>query len=415
MAGNNEDPAMTLMLIMAILGVMAWGVWSLFRAEFLEFIRYFRLIEIWVLGLFDDHARACATWLRVAQVTNEVPTVAAVGAAHACFGAGEIESLKSTQDKMLFYTITPASLGYIGQLVGSYTKWLLITACAGVAYYALYKSDRNKFRTTYNLESFINIQARVWPVIAPIVKFNPSKASSRILGTVVPRKIPIFAEALAPEEWLAYHNIPVVKGIPVREAVYNALVLQLGPRWTGPDDLPPYIQALLAAFALKGVQKREESDKLLGDLSLCWTDKTGFHMTPELAAEIKKILKDPAIGGKAMEVAARGAYRITSLLATLKWARFMGGVLASAQFLWLRGVDRDLWYALNNLGRRSFHSEGAGAIAHFMAEDIAQKPLIAPRLETAIATINKYLSDSGAQIPASESSAPLLVSSQKTR
>jgi intracellular multiplication protein IcmP len=71
----------------------------------------------------------------------------------------------------------------------------------------------------------------------------------------------------------------------------------------------------------------------------------------------------------------------------------MGGVLAPAQFLWLRGVDRNLWYALNNLGRRSFHSEGMGAMAHFMAEQAAKKPLPIPRVDTAIITLNQFLSD----------------------
>ena len=68
----------------------------------------------------------------------------------------------------------------------------------------------------------------------------------------------------------------------------------------------------------------------------------------------------------------------------------MGGVLAPAQFLWVRGADRNLWYPLNNQGRRSFHTEGAGAMAHFMAELNAKKPLPMARLDTAIMSLNQY-------------------------
>jgi intracellular multiplication protein IcmP len=82
----------------------------------------------------------------------------------------------------------------------------------------------------------------------------------------------------------------------------------------------------------------------------------------------------------------------------------MGGVLAAAQFLWLRGVDRDLWYSLNNLGRRSFHSEGAGALAHYMAEDIAGKAVPGARLETAIGALNQYLAANQPKIPPREES-----------
>lgn len=44
------------------------------------------------------------------------------------------------------------------------------------------------------------------------------------------------------------------------------------------------------------------------------------------------------------------------------------GALPSAAFTWLKVVDRPLWYALNNLGRETFHVEGLAAIAHYEAE-----------------------------------------------
>jgi intracellular multiplication protein IcmP len=167
--------------------------------------------------------------------------------------------------------------------------------------------------------------------------------------------------------------------------------------------LPDYIEGLLAAFALMGSQKRDESEGLLNQLSLSWTAQKGFKPSSELMSKIHKILKDPEVGGKALEIANLHAYRTTAVLDILRWARWMGGVLAPAYFLWLRGHDRTLWYALNNLGRRSFHSEGAGAIAHYMAEQNAKKPLPIPRIDTAIVTLNQYMSSpNAAAIPPRE-------------
>ena len=185
----------------------------------------------------------------------------------------------------------------------------------------------------------------------------------------------------------------MTNGIPDREAARRALLLQLGPRWNGIEGQPSHIRALYAAFALKGVQKREESDDLLGRLSTCWTLGKGFKMTADIAAEIEKLVRDPAVGGEANKIAAQHAYRTTAMLGVLKWGRWMGGVLASAQFLWVRAADRGLWYPLNNLGRRSFHVEGSGAIAHFMAEQNAKKPLSIPRIDTAIVALNQFLAD----------------------
>jgi len=400
MAGNNNnmDPTVTLVLFFGIIGVMIWGLWYVFKLDILEFIRYIRMAEITLLIPFDDRAPACFKWLQEAQTGTAMPTNATVAAAIGCFGRDSITAMPASE-RMLFYTVTPESIGSVSKLIGSYLRWILIAICSFVIYFAMFKTKRNKFKTAFNLESFINIQAKVWPVISPIVNFNPSKSSSRIVGDVVPSKLPLFAEALAPEEWISFHQIPMKKGLPVRESTYNAFSSQLGPRWVGFDNVPFYMKALMAAFALKGVQKREESDELLGRISLCWNDKTGFKPTSELSKEVFQILKDPKIGGEALKISNNHAYRTTAFLGILKWARFMGGVLASAQFLWLRGVDRNLWYALNNLGRRSFHSEGAGAIAHYMAEDLAKKALIVPRLETAIITINKYITEKQREIP----------------
>ncbi len=167
------------------------------------------------------------------------------------------------------------------------------------------------------------------------------------------------------------------------------------------------MQGLLAAFALKGAQKREESDEFLGKLALAWSPETGFKPEAELASEIKKILKDPKLGGRLVPAMDKFAWRTTAMLGALKWARDNGGVLAPAQFLWLRAEDRSLWYPLNNLGRRAFHSEGAGAMAHFMAEEAAKKPLPIPRVDTCIITLNTYLHDPEKRpipIPANETS-----------
>jgi intracellular multiplication protein IcmP len=280
----------------------------------------------------------------------------------------------------------------LGAMTTLYYRWPAALLLAGIGLYTLFFSPHNKFRTKHTLESFINTQAKMWPVISPIVKFNPSN-SGRILGGEVPDKLPMFAEPLSPEEWISWNRIPVVNGIPDRDATRRAFIQQLGPRWTGMDSAPPHIKGLIAAFAIKGAQKREESDDLLGRLALAWSPEKGLRMDAALTSDVAKILRDPELGGKTVHITDQHAWRTTAMLGLLRWARAQGGVLAPAQFVWLRAEDRALWYPLNNLGRRSFHSEGAGAMAHFMAEQAAQKPLPIPRVDTAYATLHTYLHD----------------------
>ena len=399
---TEEDPTWHLMLYIGVLVGLGWLVWHLFRAEILELVRYIRLGELWLIDTVRGKADACFSWLRIAPTGYDQPSPTLYGWAALCFGEGSLQQL-SPEVAPSVYNLSPLSLRVIADSTTVYMKWPLAFLVIGFALHSIFFSTLGRFKTRYNLESFIKIQALVWPVIQPIVNFNPVKFSARSSGQAVPDKLPLFAEALSPEEWLAFHRVPVVNGIPDRDAVRRAFLQQLGPRWQGEiGSLPPHMLALFAAFALKGVQRREESDDLLGRLATHWTPARGFSMDSTLASAMRKLAHDPAVGGKALEIANQYAYRTTAFLGILKWARMQGGVLAPGQFVWLRGEDRALWYPLNNLGRRAFHSEGAGAIAHYMAEVLAQKPLPMPRLDTAIVTINQYLAQTSAKIPPRE-------------
>jgi intracellular multiplication protein IcmP len=399
---QNEPDAMWTLFWVAI--VVALGVaifWHYFKGPTLEILRWLRYGELWIGSLFTHTNDACLAWLRGAQINDTAPSQDMIRLTNECFGTTYLSAIP-VQNQIYYFMLSGTSIAAIEKTAAFYIRWPLAAIFGGLALYIIYISPRNKFRTKHNLESFIKIQAKMWPVISPIVDFNPIKSSARAPGDTVPDKLPMFAEALSPEEWISWHRIPVTNGIADRETTRRAFLLQLGPRWNGLDGQPPYILALFAAFALKGVQRREESDELLGRLALCWSASGGFKMTPKVAEEVEKLIRDPKVGGKALDAAAAHAYRTTALLGTLRWSRMMGGVLAPAQFLWLRGTDRPLWYALNNLGRRSFHTEGAGAVAHFMAEQNAKKPLPIPRIDTAIVTLNQHLAEKGQPIPPRE-------------
>jgi len=377
-----------LLVCLIMLGAFAW---YLCRYPILEILRWLRWAEALLVTPFGgDQISACRQWLSLVRLDDENPSREVVRWTQSCFGSSTL----SQPNNMYFYGLDGVSIYAVEAIIAPYFRWIYAGIFGWIVVHIFYFSPHMKFKTRHTLESFIKAQAKMWPIIRPIVDFDPAKSSARIPGSEVPDKLPLFAEALSPEEWIAWQRIPVVNGVPDREAARRAFLLQLGPRWNGIDGLPPYMVALLAAFALKGVQRRDESDALLGKIALAWTAKGGFNASGELMGEIKRLMRDPEVGGKIIEITDQHAFRTTAMLGALRWARWMGGVLASSQFLWLRGVDRGLWYPLNNLGRRSFHIEGAGALAHFMAEQAAKKPLPIPRIDTAIVTLNKFLSDS---------------------
>lgn len=257
-------------------------------------------------------------------------------------------------------------------------------------------------RRKMNLDSLINAQAKNFPVIAPFVKFNPSKQPPRAPGAPVPAELPLFAEALGPEEWLAYHSIPIPDGNVDRQASYLAFAQQLGPRWAGWEKLPPYKQILLACFCLKASRKRKEADSMIGRIAQCWSFEKGLSLNKDrkLLSDARAVLKNKELSSLVLRRANQHAFHSTAMLRALATAREEGGVLAPAQFVWLRAFDRTLWYPLNNLGRQAFHMEAFGAMAHYKIEKMTQRPIPRPKVEAAIDTIVTYMqSDRARPIP----------------
>ncbi|MDP9126793.1 MAG: hypothetical protein M3N08_00845 [Pseudomonadota bacterium] len=397
---NQPEPGILLFMIGFLVFGMLWLIWHFFKEPLLDGMRWLRYGELWIVSVFTDKQDACLHWLKSVRFGDAAPSPRVIEYTQGCFGLAYLGA--QGEGAADYFQLSATSMAAVERIVTLYDRWILVAGLGAFGIYISFFSPRNKFRTRHSLETFIQTQAKMWPIIAPIAKFDPGKTSARRLGDKIPDKLPPFAEALSPEEWISYHRITVTNGIPDREAARRAFLLQLGPRWTGLDGTPLHVQALIAAFALKGAQKREESDDLLGRLSLCWSVGAGLSLPGDLLNEIRGYNRDAKLIEPVLEVAREHAYRVTAVLGILRWARMQGGVTAPAQFLWLRAVDRVLWYALNNLGRRSFHTEGAGALAHFMAERNAKKALPIPRIDTAIVTLNQYFASSGQPIPPRE-------------
>lgn len=292
------------------------------------------------------------------------------------------------------------TMAVIGALAMQPVKLPLAILVALIGLWCMFYGPGTHNRRKLNLDGLITHQANVFPVISPFVKFNPSTQPPRPPGAPVPAELPAFAEALGPEEWLAYHSIPTPDGKIDRQAAYKAFAQQLGPRWQGWETLPPYKQVLLAAICLRAARKRIPSDEMIGALANCWSFEKGLALPPKLLREARAVLRNRDLSGPVLRKASQHAFQTTALMRALATAREEGGVMAPATFVWLRAYDRILWYPLNNLGRQSFHMEAFGAMAHYKAEKMTQRPIPRPKVEIAIDALATYMnSDKARPIP----------------
>ena len=177
------------------------------------------------------------------------------------------------------------------------------------------------------------------------------------------------------------------------------LTEQLGTWFEGYEGFSHCRRALAVAFLAYAGGDKKGCVALLDDVSRSYREENGQAVCPVLETEFftarlntmwkqhKNILREKSLLNHV-------AFELPWFMALLHRAR-RKGVLASSQFLWLRPLDRPLWYALNQCGGRAAWAEGFAPWAHYAAEEQAGQPLPEPCLAAAIAILRGALAAQG--------------------
>ncbi len=344
-----------------------------------------------VWWFFDEQIKSAIRWLRYVEMAVISPFLGKN------FSVDWQEQPVNYRDLMNAAKNVPAENidgVFLGALstVGMYPYMLIAILLSMIfAFWALFRGPGTEHRTKYDINSLIKRQSSIFPIIAPMIDFNPMNIPARPPGAPVPSELPMFAEALSPEEWIVHNEIPLQGKKIDEEAASKAFAKQLGPRWRGAKHLEPYKQVMLAAFCLKAARKRADSDTMMGKLAQGWSEKGGIKISSALLREARAVLNNPSLASSTLKKCNEHAWETTALIRALNTAREEGGVLAPAQFLWLRAHNRALWYPLNNLGRQSLHMEAIGAMAHYKAEKLARRPIPRPKVSDAVQSIAEYM------------------------
>ena len=174
---------------------------------------------------------------------------------------------------------------------------------------------------------------------------------------------------------------------------------QLGPVFSGFETLSPGRRALAVAFLAYAAGEKKECVAILDAVAGSYTEKEGKAMSLILErGDFAERLAKPWERHQAVlsekSITRHISYELPWFMALLTLAR-RKGVLASSQFLWLRPLDRPLWYALSQCGGRAAWAEGFAAWAHYAAEERAGKTLFEPRLDHAVSRLRDNLAAQG--------------------
>jgi intracellular multiplication protein IcmP len=147
-----------------------------------------------------------------------------------------------------------------------------------------------------------------------------------------------------------------------------------------------HIQALLAIFIARGCRDRESAEPVLRGISA--SANAGTLDFAGAQALWRKHINNKMV----QRVIQKHAYVYTVMASLLELAR-EDGVLATAEFLWLKPIDRKLWYMLNSVGRQTAVPEIAGAFAHWLAEKKLEQALKVPMVDEGVKALELALQE----------------------
>lgn len=300
------------------------------------------------------------------------------------------------------------------------------------------EKSRNKMGA---MQAFVHSQSLVWPYVNPIKNIMTEMIKNPNLDAEWYAMSPI------PEQWLIERDLVPVVSRKSRRALltkserqlisldmnrtYTHLRNDLGPLFVGSFAGMPFVwRAAVAVFILQIFGQIGPSRRL--NRQLCYLyevnpdalskeriealrplveeqvnstfekyeqyiqvadfDETKFDdpFDPFLRSfnEVNSEVELLNSGKDALkEVFTRHAYRSTVVMG-LMVASWRYGVLASAEMLWVKTVDRELWYLISQCGRKSCLMGALSPWSHFLGEVSANCRLIVPQMAPALRSLD---------------------------
>ncbi len=348
--GGSSDNSMAPVWITVLLFITAFIIWKTAHQYIVAFVFYLNVLQAKLVSFF-------------------------------------ISTPKLEKDVYLMQTIDPATVDWdqfvgLTRSVGNYIRYPVAVVLVLLAL-SLYRSDITlKFRKAHNMKTLRAQEQHNWLAIMPVIKedlANTDVSKGPWAMALTPMEFARKYNLLKKEDALLDNPVPgqeMTAGIKKGDAK-RVFTLQLGPYWDGFERSSPQACALAAVFMARMNRDRDAATLILETLDrTCPSGKPDFSIA---RATLKKYQHKENV----QEITQRHAYLLTVLASLLEAARD-DGVVPSAEFLWLKPIDRRLWYMLNSVGRQTPFAEVGGAYAHWRAEKAMGRRSLVPMIDEAI-------------------------------
>lgn len=350
-SGGGQDSSMTMLWVIFLLFVVAYFIWRLLKNYIIATIFFINLWQAKLVALF-------------------------------------VNSPELQDDIYLMQTLDPTSIEWAQFLqllssVGDYIRYPIGAILLLLGLWLYKKNLVNRFCRAHTMNTLRKQEQFNWPAIMPVV---PQDLTELDLSEGP------WAMALTPYEFAKKHRLlkkeDVLRdstgtpGLEMTASVKKAdakrvFTLQLGPYWEGFERCPPHVSALAAVFLARIKRDRPSATLILEtlDKSFILGGKPNFAIARPI---LKKYQNSPDI----QEIIEKHAYLLTVMASLVEAAR-LDGVVPTSEFLWLKTIDRRLWYMLNSVGRQTPFAEVGGPFAHWRAEKSLGRRSLMPMIDEA--------------------------------
>jgi intracellular multiplication protein IcmP len=347
--GGGQEPDYGFALLIAFTLGIIFIAYSFFHVYFIHFTLYFKYYELKILDFFFPNDTYSSL----------------------------IDNIYY-DERLNLSSITFGQVQAISSFIGNSLLWPF--AILGVLFSAIlyFFHPTSGYKETETMDSLRGKLKPIYPCIQVVSELDLVKQ---------PINKGPWAMALTPIEFTKKYKLLARKedGVLTVDNLKTRILLteQLGPLWLGADVLSKPQRAIFAALCLFIDYRRDEGEKLLEQFASSATKDSvisGKLDYKGVDATIKKYISHP----KVEQILSTHAYVYTVFSQMMTQARTTG-IVASASFLWLKPVDRLLWYTLNNVGRKAVFIETGAVTAHWKAEVklgcAVPKPLIDSALD----------------------------------
>lgn len=355
---GGADNSMGFLWITIALFIAVLVIWYVWHAQIVAFVFQIKLFEIAIVSLFSTG----------------------------------LDSLKQAIQSTPTTNITIMQLGAVSELVGKFIRFPLAGILVVLSFLLFRTSAANNFRKVYTMKTLQKQEEENWPQIHPTVNLDlanehieQGKWAMAMTPLQFAKQHKLIKEEMKAREEGELRKTQRILPVVIQSKANSVFVQQLGQPWTGVQALKKHERAFFAIFAAKANGDREVTQKILWQMAASSTGRLNF-------SGVDQLIKKHADTKLVKEIISRHAYTYTVMASMLELAR-CDGVLASAEFIWLKPYDRHLWFILNTVGRQTAPPEVAGVYAHWIAEKAVGRRMVIPMVAEATNALQVALNE----------------------